>query len=207
MPDRLINPTLFIQELDVNQDTPVEILHVILLGISKYFWHDAVSCQSATSKEELKARIDSLDVNGLNLSPLRGATLVQYAKSLTSQYFQAIVQIGPFVLHGLLPPCVFDAWLALSHVAPLAFQQEIEDIEVYLPRLILAIDALLQATVLWSPQWFNKPKFHVLLHLPEHICRFGPAALFATEMFESYNAIICLRSIHSNRHAPSHNIA
>ncbi|KEP45184.1 hypothetical protein V565_306420, partial [Rhizoctonia solani 123E] len=75
------------------------------------------------------------------------------------------------------------------------------------PRLTLSINTLLETTALWSAQWFNKPKFHILLHLPEHIRRFGPATLFATETFESYNFIIRLRSIHSNRHAPSHDIS
>jgi hypothetical protein len=45
------------------------------------------------------------------------------------------------------------------------------------------------------------------LHLPEHIRRFGPAILFATEAFESFNAIIRAKSVHSNRHAPSRDIA
>ena len=47
----------------------------------------------------------------------------------------------------------------------------------------------------------------MLLHLARHIQRFGPAILFATEGFESYNFIIRLRSILSNRHAPSVDIA
>lgn len=46
-----------------------------------------------------------------------------------------------------------------------------------------------------------------MLHLPEHIHRFGPAALFATEGFESFNAVIRAKSIHSNRQSPSHDIA
>lgn len=41
----------------------------------------------------------------------------------------------------------------------------------------------------------------------EHIRRFGPAILFATEAFESFNAIIRAKSVHSNRHAPSRDIA
>jgi hypothetical protein len=59
----------------------------------------------------------------------------------------------------------------------------------------------------WTPCWFNKPKFHILLHLPTHIRRFGPASLFATEPFESFNALIRAKSIHSNHLAPSHDIA
>jgi hypothetical protein len=59
----------------------------------------------------------------------------------------------------------------------------------------------------WTTCWFNKPKFHIFLHLTDHIRRFGPAILFATEAFESFNAIIRAKSVHSNRHAPSRDIA
>jgi hypothetical protein len=47
----------------------------------------------------------------------------------------------------------------------------------------------------------------MILHLPDHVRRFGPAILFATEGFESYNAVIRLRSVHSSRSAPSKDIA
>lgn len=59
----------------------------------------------------------------------------------------------------------------------------------------------------WTARWFNKPKFHVLVHLSAHIRRFGPAILFATEAFESFNAVIRAQSVHSNRLAPSRDIA
>ena len=62
-------------------------------------------------------------------------------------------------------------------------------------------------TAKWTPRWFNKPKFHILLHLPTHVRRFGPAVLFATEPFESFNALIRAKSVHSNRLSPSHDIA
>ena len=70
-----------------------------------------------------------------------------------------------------------------------------------------AIDHFLDCTVKWTPRWFNKPKFHIVWHLPFHVRRFGPAILFATEAFESFNAVIREQSIHSNRHAPSRDIA
>ncbi len=65
----------------------------------------------------------------------------------------------------------------------------------------------LWATALWNPQWFNKRKLHVLIHIILHIRRFGPAVLFATESQESYNSIIRLQSIHSPHQAPSLDIA
>ncbi|KAJ6616323.1 hypothetical protein B0H10DRAFT_1799769, partial [Mycena sp. CBHHK59/15] len=62
-----------------------------------------------------------------------------------------------------------------------------------------AVADFLAATALWNTQWFNKPKFHLFVHLVEHIRRFSPLILYATETFESYNLVICLRSIHSTK--------
>ena len=58
-----------------------------------------------------------------------------------------------------------------------------------------------------SARWVNKPKFHMLIHLPHSIRRFGPASLFATEKFESYNSILRKASVHSNRHRPGRDLA
>ena len=69
------------------------------------------------------------------------------------------------------------------------------------------ISYFLLCTIKWTPRWFNKPKFHIIRHLAFHIGRFGPAILFATESFESFNAVVRGQSIHSNRHAPSKDIA
>lgn len=52
-----------------------------------------------------------------------------------------------------------------------------------------------------------KPKFHFLLHIPFFIRRFGPALLYSTERFESFNKVFRLASVHSNRQAPSRDIA
>ena len=69
------------------------------------------------------------------------------------------------------------------------------------------IEHFLLMTAKWSCDWFNKSKFHIILHLPKHIQQFGPAMLFATKAFESFNAVIRAKSIHSNRQAPSRDIA
>ena len=70
-----------------------------------------------------------------------------------------------------------------------------------------AIEHFLRCTARCPPRWFNKPKFHLIRHLPYHIEQFGPTILFATEAFESFNAVIRAQSIHSNCHAPSRDIA
>jgi hypothetical protein len=42
-----------------------------------------------------------------------------------------------------------------------------------------------------------------VVHLPAYIRRFGPAILFSTERYESFNHIFRLACIHSNRQGPS----
>ena len=88
--------------LDPHFDTPVEILHVILLGFVKYFWRDAIVQQNAEQKALLVTQLGSLDVTGLGCSKLVGQTLVQYAGSLTGRDFHAIAQVAPFVLYDLV---------------------------------------------------------------------------------------------------------
>ncbi|KAJ6477093.1 hypothetical protein C8R47DRAFT_985146 [Mycena vitilis] len=182
--DTIFSPALRLDDFDPNTDSPVEILHVVLLGFVKYFWRDAVSRQKPEGKEILKARINSFDTSGLGLAKARGNTLVQYAGSLTGRDFRLIVQMAPAVLYGLIPDKAYEAWLALCRLAPLIFQPEITDLTSYLERLQNAVDDFLAAAALWNTQWFNKPKFHILLYI-------------------SFNYVIRARSVHSNRQAPS----
>ncbi|KAJ7128710.1 hypothetical protein C8R44DRAFT_558080, partial [Mycena epipterygia] len=167
--------------LDANRDTPVEILHVVLLGVVKYWWRNAVSRQNSKGKEELKARLSSVDMAGLNTPPIRGNTYVQYAGSLVGRDFRVVLQVAPVVLHGLIPQAHYNAWVALCKLAPLMFQPKIEHMPTYLEWLNDSVFDFLTATALWNTQWFNKPKFHLFVHLPEHIRRFGPLILYATE--------------------------
>ncbi|KDQ20801.1 hypothetical protein BOTBODRAFT_87505, partial [Botryobasidium botryosum FD-172 SS1] len=206
-PEETTSPVWRIKDLDPHLDTPVEILHVILLGFVKYFWRDAMARLKDDQKEVLIARISSVNTIGLGFSALSGSTLVKYAGSLTGRDFRAIAQIAPFVLHGLLENDILECWIALARLMPLVWQPKIEKVADHVADVEKAIDYFLDCACRVTPRWFNKPKFHIILHLPAHIKRFGPAMLFATEGFESFNAIIRAASVHSNRHAPSRDIA
>ncbi|KAG1773421.1 hypothetical protein EDD22DRAFT_998993 [Suillus occidentalis] len=209
LPENVTSPVWRIKGIDPHTNTPVEILHTVLLGFVKYFWRDVVSVRIGKDKlkcELLETRLSSVDVSGLGLH-LNGHTLVQYAGSLVGRDFRAIAQVAPFVLHDLVPKECYDTWIALSNLIPLIWQPEIENSTEHLCNLTTSINNFLACTARWTPQWFNKPKFHIILHLVDHIRRFGPATLFATEAFESFNAVIRAKSIHSNHHAPSRDIA
>ncbi|KAI0071651.1 hypothetical protein K474DRAFT_1606601 [Panus rudis PR-1116 ss-1] len=213
---RVFSPVWRIPDIDPHRDTPVEILHTVLLGFVKYLWRDSVSriplrakVGSTNARQLLMARISSCNVSGLRTPPLSGSTLVNYAKSLTGRDFRALVQIAPFVLQGLpgISHELIDTWVALGSLARLVWQPEIHNLDEYIAHLEKAINHFLDRTCILTPRWFNKPKFHILLHLPTHIRRFGPAILFATEGFESFNAVIRAHSVHSNRQSPSRDIA
>lgn len=120
--------------LDPHHDTPVEILHVILLGFVKYFWRDLTQNQlkkSPDKKNLLATRLTSLDVSGLGISPLAGHTLVQYPGSLTGRDFRTIAQAAPFVIYDLVSPDCLATWVSLSKLIPLIWQPEIENIDSY----------------------------------------------------------------------------
>ncbi|KAF8515093.1 hypothetical protein JB92DRAFT_3156825 [Gautieria morchelliformis] len=208
LPAETNSPVWRIAGLDPHCDMPVEILHVILLGFVKYFWRDAVDrVRKAKKQPLLESRLSSCDVRGLGLSPLAGHTLVQWAGSLTGRDFRALCQVAPFVLYDLIPPEAMGAWVALARLIPLVWQPVIPDVDHHLVELDVALKYFLDCTAQWTPRWFNKPKFHIDLHLTDHIRQFGPPILFATEQFESFNAVIRSKSVHSNRHAPSRDIA
>ncbi|KAG8937750.1 hypothetical protein FRC03_007888 [Tulasnella sp. 419] len=120
LPQNYSSPVWRIKGLDPHTDTPVEILHVILLGVVKYFWWDAVDRVSERNKPQLIARLSSIETKGLGISPIGGKTLAQYCRLLTGRDFRVISQAVPFVLHDLgLPSECIQAWMALSSLVPL----------------------------------------------------------------------------------------
>lgn len=121
--------------LNAHQDTPVEILHVILLGFVKYFWRDVIKTQlkdNQAKKDELAIRLSSLNVSGLGINRLPGKTLVQYAGSLVGRDFRAIAQVAPFALDGMVSEECLDAWRALSALIPSVWQPVIHDLDTYI---------------------------------------------------------------------------
>ncbi|EED83930.1 predicted protein [Postia placenta Mad-698-R] len=192
LPPDITSPVWHIKGLDPHQDTPVEVLHVVLLGFVKYLWRDAVQNQLKNQEDKkhlVATRLTDLDVSGLGISMLAGQTLVQYSGSLTGRDFRAIAQTAPFVLYDMVTPECLETWKALSKLVPLIWQPEIPDLTTHLETLEKEIQHFMLCMARWTIRWFNKPKFHIFLHLVEHIRRFGPTILFATEAFESFNAV------------------
>ncbi|KAI8461060.1 hypothetical protein BY996DRAFT_6429500 [Phakopsora pachyrhizi] len=191
-------PKTQVQSFDGHKDTPVEVLHVILLGIVKYLYH---------KKEELVARFQSFDISNLNIPSIKAKYLVQHYSSLVGKDFKIIIQAAPFVFFTIIEESRQKIWISLCHLCSLIFQTHISCLENYVANLNSFTQDFLIKLISSNAQWVNKPKFHILLHLSQSVARFGPASLFATEKFESYNGVVRQASIHSNRQSPSQDIA
>ncbi|KAI9624088.1 hypothetical protein KEM48_009166 [Puccinia striiformis f. sp. tritici PST-130] len=206
-PNRLYNPFLYLLAFDGCQDTPVEILHVILLGVVKYLWKDFMGQLKPAQLHEIEARWAAFQINGLNVAPIQAKYVIAHYKSFAGKEFQVVLQATPFVLFPLMTNEQREIWTDLCYIGSYAFQTHIIDMESYIWNLTNHIRHFLYAISKMSGRWANKPKLHMLLHLPGSIRRFGPASLLATEKFESFNGIVRTHAIHFSRKSPGKDLA
>lgn len=223
--DKIYNPflelpgTLFIrfpdnvahnpEGFDVNRDTPVEVLHTILLGIIKYTWHMTHTSFSKDTLGTFFLRLESTNIDGLSIPPLRSKYLSQYRQSLIGKQFKQLLQTSIFHLDGLVDDAHFNLWNAAGTLCALLWFPEIQNLEEYLSDVKIASDNLLDIFAEIDPsKIYKKIKLHLIGdHLIEDIRRFGPIIGRSTEVFECFNAIFRFCAIMSNRLSPSRDIA
>ncbi|KLO09372.1 hypothetical protein SCHPADRAFT_893177 [Schizopora paradoxa] len=208
--ENILNPLLSMPGFDPHLDTPVELLHTILLGVNKYAWH-----MSHTPWKNLKdkqsqfvVRLQSIDIKGLNIPPIQAKYIMNYAGSLIGRQFKALIQTASFVLYDLVPPLVFELWKALGALSHVLWYPEIDDMDTYVDDLQILIDNVLDIFAVIEPsRMVTKAKMHILTHAPFDARRFGPLIGECTENYESYNGVFRQCSIFSNHRAPSRDIA
>ncbi|KAG6376770.1 hypothetical protein JVT61DRAFT_1794 [Boletus reticuloceps] len=152
-----------------------------------------------------RMRLESIDKHGLNLLSFAADYIVRYKGGLVGKHFKSLAQLMAFLVYDLVPQSVLDAWVMIGWLVVLLWHTSIDNIESYLAALSRAIEDFLSISAKCAPSiLMSKPKFHFLLHLPMFIRRFGPAILYSTEHYESFNHVFRLAAIDSNRQAPSH---
>ncbi|KAH9807063.1 hypothetical protein DFH28DRAFT_1229446 [Melampsora americana] len=170
---------------DGHMDTPVESLHVILLGVVKYLYRDAMDNLPDSSRPLVMAQWKSFDPAGLNIAPIQPTTMTNLYQSLVGKEFRTIIQTAPFVLYQHISKEKRIMWTALAHLGSFIFQPQIPDMESYLKKFKVLVNIFLG-----------------------HIIRlFGPLLLCAAEHFESFNGNTRQASIHSNKQNPTLHIA
>lgn len=125
--------------LDPHQDSSIDLLHTILLGLDKYVWY-----KTSSSWNEKKGKLFSIRMNlassldGLSCSREDAEYLVSYKNNLVGRQYKFIQQLAIFHLHrDMCNGLTFDLWKATSELGALLWYPVINDMEKYLVSLIL----------------------------------------------------------------------
>ncbi|KAJ7359609.1 hypothetical protein DFH08DRAFT_911530 [Mycena albidolilacea] len=168
-PGDKMNPLLNIVGLDPSQDTPVELLHTILLGVIKYIWHHLNTNQWSDEDRHLLAiRLQSTDLSGLTVPPVRAGYMIQYKNNLIGKHFKTLMQILAFHIHDISTPEQFALVKTAGDLGAHLWVPEINNMEEYLDQLQIAIVNLLDAFDNVDPlRILVKLKVHFLVHIPD----------------------------------------
>ncbi|KAJ6563257.1 hypothetical protein B0H10DRAFT_2239490 [Mycena sp. CBHHK59/15] len=208
-PGDKMNPLLDIAGLDPSQDTPLELLHTILLGVIKYVWHHMNTEQwSDTDRHLLAIRLQSTDISGLTVPPIRAAYMMQYKNNLIGKHFKTVMQTLLFHIHEISTPEQFQLVKAAGELGARLWVPEIDDMREYLAQVEIAVANLLDAFDAVDPlRILTKIKLHLLAHIMDDVRRFGPLIRSSTEIYEAFNGVFRLCSVYSNHLAPSRDIS
>ncbi|KAJ7343854.1 hypothetical protein DFH08DRAFT_915038 [Mycena albidolilacea] len=196
--EKLYSPFLTLKGSDPAADTPVELLHTILLGAVKYIWHISHTPWSTEKKKTYSIRLQATSTEGLSIHAIRANYIMQYARSLIGRQFKTIIQTTRLQ---------FTVWKAVGELSALLWVPEILDLTQYWNDLKIAVANVLDAVAQIDPsKIMTKIKYHLLTHFNFNI-ELGPLITMATEIFKSFNAVFRYCSIYSNHLAPSRDIA
>ncbi|KAI9617216.1 hypothetical protein H4Q26_013081 [Puccinia striiformis f. sp. tritici PST-130] len=141
---KLFNPFLRLLGFDGCHDTPVEVLHVILLGVIKYISNDFLTNTIKPKQaNDLLGTWQSFITDSLDLPVLNAAYMYKHHRSMIGKDFKILLQCAPFVFYQFMNEPQQDLWRVLCQLAPYIFQTHISNMENYIKELEILVDQLL----------------------------------------------------------------
>ena len=193
---------------DPHCDTPIKLLHTILLSVVKYVWHSTHTIWKESQKALFSLRLQVTEVTGLSIAPIWASYIMNYANSLIGQQFKTVVQTLTFHVYNLVPPPLYELIKAVGELTALLWVTTIQDMEQYtVSDLDIVIGNVLDLPFNDPTKIIAKIKLHLLAHASEHVHQFGPLIGSSTEIMEHFNSIFQACSVLSNHQAPSCDIA
>ncbi|KAJ7227863.1 hypothetical protein C8J57DRAFT_1439998 [Mycena rebaudengoi] len=188
--EKIYSPFLNMKGFDPTKDTPIEILHTILLGIIKYIWHVSHTPWSAEKKQTYSRRLQATETDGLSIHAIRANYIMQYAGSLIGRQLKTIAQTNVFHVCGLVTDVQFMAWKAAGELSALLWFPEIRNLEEYRQDLKIAVANVFDIFATIDPSKIvTKIKYHLLAHIDEDVLEFGPLIGMITEIYDCFNDI------------------
>ncbi|KAL9931828.1 hypothetical protein V8E36_009378 [Tilletia maclaganii] len=194
--------------------TALDILHIASLGPGKYLASLTSKTLSADALDHLRVRLDSLCTTAItDATQFPAASMVKRLNTLNGKQVKALAQLMPFALaplchDGMVEQSLLDAWVAYGHLSRLVHVEYIADRDSYLKDVEAHLHQLWLAIAELKPAWLTqKLKLHLFVHVKRQVELFGPLKNIVTERYESFNAVQRQAAVHTNRGAPSKDIA
>ncbi|KAL0087533.1 hypothetical protein J3Q64DRAFT_1847691 [Phycomyces blakesleeanus] len=188
--NRATDALLELQSFDPSTDTPVEVLHNILLGVAKYLVNDLVKVVLKKNPNQMARLSKALnDYETLKECQESSLEITEFANDS--------------ILSLITPPFV-----RLGRLCSLVFVRAVRyDYNMYIDEVEKAVTSLIQelhhyvitCEIEGHNPYSSKPKVHLLTHLPDDLRRFGTALHYETEKGEQFNKHIREHLMHTNR--------
>lgn len=214
---------LELDSYDPAQDTPVEILHTILLGVAKYLVNHLIKVTLAKSQSKMDLLILGLKRYAECKSYSRPfSKKLRHCGSFLGRDYKQLLQILPVILSAYFSDHVEDQniilinkpLVKLGFLCSLVFVRQMNShFNDYVNEVSKAVDELITEVYHFDIKIANntpyscKPKMHLLRHLRDDLVRFGCALHFETEKGEQFNKFLREHLFHTNRQNPSKDLA
>ncbi|KAL0086822.1 hypothetical protein F4703DRAFT_1942034 [Phycomyces blakesleeanus] len=214
---------LRLEAFDPTKDMPVEILHIIPLGLTKYLMTFLWKQKMLTTSE--KGRLQEA-LNSYKSCKSYSRTFrnkLRHTGSFVGRDFKELIQVLPGIMSKLFSDkpsasLFIKALHALDRLSSLVYMRGVDRcLDYYIAQIKHAVtdvtDLLFQLDVQILQKGFSKqdftfkPKVHLLHHITDDIVRFGSVLQYETENGEQFNKFIREHLFKTNRHSTSRDVA